>query len=353
MPPADLPQPTTPMDRERLRAEFINVTVDRSPDPRWHFKLNLRRATNIAPGGDTPPKVGDPFQSLALFQRTNPIADIEVFGLDLPAEVEPADWLDLWILRHGLEPVSSMPVATPAGVFGDVVCRWQTPQGEFAGRFAALRFAERIFLLAMRTPRANYAALADDFFAAMSSLLPLEVGPPTAPAEPRATALLSHPTKATVSLPGSYTLELNVSEPGRMSAYTGDQQPIAALPDDPAFGKLTFLLADLSLADHPGKAAGLYMEPLLRNPITLHGDEFVELPSAPEPFLQAWEITAPATLTPPDAKPVPCELRCRILAHERAWFVAGVIGPARHAGPIAWARNKRALDLVTSTVKFA
>jgi hypothetical protein len=348
----DLPHPQTPnIPREILRSEYINVTVDRSPDPRWRFKLNLHRSTNIAPGGDVPPTVAQPFQSLALFQRSEPLADLEVFGLELPAEVDPADWLDLWIQRHGLEPVSSKPMPTPAGNFGDVVCRWSTPQGEFAGRFVAMRFADRVFLLSMRTPRPLYAAMANAFFAAMSSFIPLELDPPNVTPEPRATATLPHPLPATVTLPASYVIEMSLNEPGQISAYNGDQQAIAAMPEDPAFGKLTFLLADLSLADHPGKAAGLYLGPLLQNPVTLHGDEFVELEVAPEPFLQAWEIVAPATLTPPNAEPIPCELRCRILAHERAWFVAGVLGPARHAGPIAWARNKRALDLVTSRVR--
>ena len=74
---------------------------------------------------------------------------------------------------------------------------------------------------------------------------------------------------------------------------------------------------------------------------------------APAPFLQAWQIVADATLAPPGAEPVRCELRCMILAHERAWLVAGVLGPARHDAPIAWARNKRVLDIVTSSVRFA
>jgi hypothetical protein len=350
MPSSDLPHPTTsgiPLDR--LRADYINVTVDRSPDPRWRFKLDLHRATRIAPGGDVRP---DPFQSLALFQRPDPLADFEVFGLDLPAEIDPADWLDLWIERHGLTPVSSKPMPTDGGVFGDVVCRWSTPEGEFAGRFATVRFAERLFLLALRGPRDSYVALANDFFAALSSFTPLEADPPGAIPEPRATVSFDDPIGATVGVPASYALELSLVERGKISAYTGDQQPLAALPEDPAFGKLTFLLADLSLADHPGKAAGLYLGPLLQNPVTLHGDEFVELETAPAPFLQAWQIVADATLTPPGEDPVPCELRCRILAHERGWLVAGVLGPARHAAPIAWARNKRALDIVTSSVAF-
>lgn len=351
MPPTDLPHPTTPgIPLERLRADYINVTVDRSPDPRWRFKLNLHRSTRIAPGGDVRP---DPFQSLALFQRPEPIADLEVFGLDLPVEVDPADWLDLWIERHGLTPVSSKPVPTDAGVFGDVVCRWSTPEGEFAGRFATLRFANRLFLLAMRGPRDSYVALADDFFTALSSFTPLEGDSSGAAPEPRTTVAFDGPVRATVTVPASYTMELSLAEPGQISAFTGDQQALASMPDDPSFGKLTFLLADLSLADHPGKAAGLYLGPLLQNPVTLHGDEFVELDAAPAPFLQAWQIVADATLTPPGADPVRCELRCMILAHERVWFVAGVLGPARHEAPIAWARNKRALDIVTSSVTIA
>jgi hypothetical protein len=351
MPPTDLPHPTTPgIPLAALRADYINVTVDRSPDPRWRFRLNLHRSTRIAPGGDVRP---DPFGSLALFQWPEPIADLEVFGLDLPVEVDAADWLDLWIERHGLTPVSSKPVPTDAGVFGDVICRWSTPEGEFGGRFATLRFANRLFLLAMRAPRDSYVALAEDFFTALSSFTPLDTDPPGSAPEPRTTLSFDGPLPATVTVPASYTMELSLAEPGQISAFTGDQQAIGSMPDDPSFGKLSFLLADLALADHPGKAAGLYLGPLLQNPVTLHGDEFVELETAPAPFLQAWQIVADATLTPSGAEPVRCELRCMILAHERAWFVAGVLGPARHEAPIAWARNKRALDIVTSTVAFA
>jgi len=106
------------------------------------------------------------------------------------SEIDPADWLDLWIRRHGLEPVSSKPMPTPAGTFGDVVCRWATPQGEFAGRFVAMRFGDRVFLLSMRTPRPYYAAMANGFFAAMSSFVPLELDVPGTTPEPHATPTL-------------------------------------------------------------------------------------------------------------------------------------------------------------------
>ncbi|HEY7117627.1 MAG TPA: hypothetical protein VH475_13645 [Tepidisphaeraceae bacterium] len=346
-----LPHPVSlNLSHETLEREYVNVTFDRIADPRWHFRLNLHRDTRVATSEPTPPTAEQPFQSLALFQRRQPVADLEIFGLHLPAEIDPGDWLDLWLEQHQLKTVSSKPTLTPSGLLGDCVCTWDTPQGPFAGRFSALRWSDRIFLLSLRTPRESYAAIADDYFAALGSFRPLEPEPDR-PAEPLQSASITTPVAATVTLPASYTLQLNFSEP-QITAFTADQQAIPAMPDDPAFGKLTLLLADHALADHPSKAAGLYLAPLLDNPITLHGDEFEQLDSAPPPFGQAWRLTASATFSPPDGQPVACELRCLVLWHDNAWFVAGVLGPTRHAAPIAWMRNKRALEIVTAGVIF-
>jgi len=336
--------------REALERDYHNVLVDRCVSPLWHFRLNLHKSTRIAPGGEMPPSRTAPFQTLALFQRPEPLADLEVFGLDLPVDVDPADWLALWLEQHGLKVESSTPVPTPRGVFGDCVCTWDTPDGPFAGRFVAMRWGRRLFLIAQRTPRANYEALADDYFAALSSFAPVEIDERALNAEGRQTLTLPTPIAASVSLPVSYAATMELSQE-QVTAFSAEQQAIAELPDDPTFGKLNFLLGDLSLADHPGKAAALYFKPLMENPITLGGDEFNEEP-APAPFLQSWLLTAPAVINQPDGQQVPYEVRCRVMAHGRAWFVAGVLGPARHIAPIAWMRNKRALDLVCTTVNI-
>ena len=346
---ADLPHPfQVNLPKEQLDRDYLNVLVDRSPDRAWHFKLNLHRATRIAPDGKVAPTVAEPFQTLALFQRPDPLADLEIFGLHLPVEVDTADWLDLWLARHKMNIVSSKPLSTQRGMLGDCVCTWDTPEGPFAGRFAALRWGSRVFLLTLRTPRRLYAAIADDFFLAAASFAPEEVDARRLNGESHQNVPIPAPLPATVTLPASYSIAMDVSNP-RLSAFGGDQQPIPALPDDPAFGKLSFLLAEASMADHPAKAAALYLDALLKNPITMGGDEFLQEPAA-APFEQSWLLITPATLTPTDGDPVPCELRCRVMSHPKAWFVAGVLGPARHAAPIAWMRNKRALELMTTSV---
>jgi hypothetical protein len=275
MTPTDLPHPFEhDIPRERLEREYLNVTIDRCPDSKWRFRLNLHRAMRVAPGGDVPPTAAAPFQTLVLLQRPQPLADVEIFGLDLPAEVHPADWLDLWLQRHGMVAVSSRPIATPRGNFGDAVCTWDTPDGPFAGRFAAMKWGRRTFLITLRAPRANYAAVAEDFFVALSSFVPLDVDEPNLLAEPVQVARIAAPITATVSLPVSYAMESDLADP-RVSAFGAEQQAIAAMPDDPAFGKLNFLVAQAALADHPAQAAALYLAALMPNPILLGGDEFL------------------------------------------------------------------------------
>jgi hypothetical protein len=346
----DFPHPVQiTIPNERLAAEYLNVTIDRCPDRNWQFTTNLHRTMRIAPGGDVVPTVAEPFQTLALLQRPDPIADFEIYGLHLPAEIDPADWLDLWLERHNLKTVSSKPIPTQRGVFGDCVCTWETPDGPFAGRFVAMRWGTRFFLITLRTPRHLYPAIADDFFLAAASFAPVQVNEQQLLAEPRHTVAIPSPIPSKTQMPASYALQTDLSDP-RISAFSGDQQSIPDLPNDPPFGKLTFILAEPALADHPAKAAALYLNPLMKNPIKIEGDEFVQESAIPAPFSQSWLMVTPATLTPPDAQPISCELRCRVLYHDKAWFIAGVLGPARNIGPIAWMRNKRAFDLASQSL---
>jgi hypothetical protein len=350
--PLGLPQPTQiNLPKDVLERDYLYVHVDRIPDPCWQFKLNLHRDTRISTEGGRVPTVAEPFQTLALFQRPDPLADIEIFGLNLPAEIDPADWLDLWLEKHGLSVASAKRLATPRGVLGDFVCTWDTAEGPFAGRFVTLRWGRRFFLLSLRTPRQLYPRIADDFFLAVASFGPVDVDERNLNAETHQIAPIGSPVEVKVSLPASYALKMEMSDE-QASGFNADQLPVADLPDDPAFGKLSFIVARRDLADHPAKAAGFYIDALLKNPVTLHESEFREEQGAPNGFQQSWLLVAPATLAPPGGEPTPVEVRCRVMVRDDAWFVAGTLGPARNAAPIAWMRNKRALDLVSTTATF-
>ena len=70
--------------------------------------------------------------------------------------------------------------------------------------------------------------------------------------------------------------------------------------------------------------------------------------SPPDRFEKAWLL---ATGVRRD-RSLPGVLRCRVLRHERAWVVLGLLGPREEDDPTAFAENLRALELATTTLRI-
>ena len=49
---------------------------------------------------------------------------------------------------------------------------------------------------------------------------------------------------------------------------------------------------------------------------------------------------------------LPGEVVCRVLRHERAWVLAGVLSPREEDDHDAWTENRRALAVLTSTLRI-
>src|SRR5579862_3872804 len=90
----------------QLQQDFMRVTMDRVPDPRWQFALVLRKnVTKIRPPeGLEAPDARQPVRSLGLLYREDVEADLEVFGVQCRFEVDPASWLETWLAFNGLSP---------------------------------------------------------------------------------------------------------------------------------------------------------------------------------------------------------------------------------------------------------
>jgi hypothetical protein len=116
--------------------------------------------------------------------------------------------------------------------------------------------------------------------------------------------------------------------------------------DDPEtlVGKLSFAVVARSAVKVPRAAAKAFLDVLKDNEFTIEEKDFEEEPSPPS-FHKSWILVANT-----ERKGKPGELRCRVMLHERAWVIAGVVGPRREGDPFAWMRNKRVLDVVTSTL---
>ncbi|MFK7740308.1 MAG: hypothetical protein AB8H80_08285 [Planctomycetota bacterium] len=117
---------------------------------------------------------------------------IEIDGHLLAESVRLPEWLDRWVAARGDRVVSSRPfhcagMSAATGeepeaaefkggpLCGDVLVHRGADHDLQIGRIATRRFGERVFVLQMFAPRANYAEQADGFVVARDSLLPIRL----------------------------------------------------------------------------------------------------------------------------------------------------------------------------------
>jgi hypothetical protein len=350
-----LPHPLTiTRSREDIARDFVTIAIDRCPDPRWHFKTAVHRASRLGPQGDVVPSPQHPFQTLALFNRQEPLCDIEVFGFLIPREFHPADWLDYYLQNQGLtvESKKPIPMSPQSGTCGDCVCTWDVPdQGPFAGRYVALKWDNRLFLLALRAPRDLYPQVAEDFFLAMANFQPADTTSPTPFAQPMIQVAGTAPIAWQTQLPNSWTVRPDATD-DKVSSFQAQCSPLANTPDQNPFGHLSFAMADRALATNPKDAAQKFIEAAAEMGATFENIWFAEQPT-PGGFKSAHLMTTPGQLTlQPDNRQVEVDFACRILEHEKAWFTAGLTSPRRTTAPVAWMHNKRSLDLLTQLLEL-
>lgn len=146
-----------------LAADYVDTAVTRGPDPTWHFRMQLPKAAHLAARAEQPPQ-------LATFHLGSTRSRLQVEGHELAAEVRLTEWLDRWLARRELAPLSSRPRLTGSGIMGDVLASWRTAAEEFVGRYATVRHGPCVFVVALQTPLEHYRRVASDFVIAVSTL---------------------------------------------------------------------------------------------------------------------------------------------------------------------------------------
>ncbi|MBI4953248.1 MAG: hypothetical protein HY908_14545 [Myxococcales bacterium] len=326
---------------------LVRLLIDRSPDPLWHFKIAMRHDWRLGPEGAAVPTT-DSMESLALFKHRDPEADVEVMGYVLPAEVDPADWLEVSLADQGKTVVSRKPVRLLAGVVGDVVATWDVEGEPFAGRFFASKWGPRLFVLALRARAADYPRFADDFFASIATFEAVDDSLGLF-AERVNFVAQQAPLPWKTAVPISWRIE--EEEPSadggeRGAAFQARQKPLEGDERD-FYGQLSFAVLERGLAERARDAANGYFRAVRDNGIVVGPHDFEE-ETPPKGFEHAWLATAPATHAGSSGV-----LFCRVLLHPRCWVVGGVLCPTRDADPMAWMRSKRALDIATYTLELS
>jgi len=362
----DLPQPITiSYTVEQLRELFIRVAVDMAPDPTWHYRIGLPVATKMRPHvGRVAPTVQAPIQSLGLFYREDAELDLEVIGVLLGRDIDPVHWLEMHLEFNRLSVVSMKQLPLAAGMVGDAVCEWTANGRAYAGRFVALKFGPKLFVVCCRASREMYARCAGDFFVSLAQFGPIDENLGLC-AEPLLNVSGPAPVPWRVYVPKSWEVTpeessgfqaaLSAPSPAEppvdscWSPFPGTSGPPApdAPPSDSYMGKMAFTLAPFTAAPTVEASRQAALESFREAGLEFEREEFEE--EAPQgPLEESALLVAPASL----AGYPGVELRCRVGRTHGLWVVAGIVGPARSANPFAWMQNKRTLDVVTGSLHF-
>jgi hypothetical protein len=342
-----LPHPTAlTRQKAEIQRDFLLIEQRGCSDPTWHFKIGVRRGSLAGPIGPEAPTSEEP-RSLALFHRDEPPASVEVIGVLLAREVDPADYLDCLLEAEGKTVVSRKPVKMLGGVIGDAVATWTVDGAAYAGRFFATKWGPRLFVLCFRTERRRYEALAEDFFVSISTFSVFDDSLGLF-AEKVLTVSNAVPIPWRAVVPESWVIKPEPDAGNRAASFQATQVPALPSPElNVLFGKLSFAVADRSEAKGGRAAANAYLEAVRDAGVNIEHDKFVEEETS-EPYEKSWLLITKAA----KGSNPPGELRCRVLMHKRVWVIAGVLGPTRETNALAWMQNKRTLDLVTSNLRL-
>ena len=339
----EFPHPTTAtLSREEVAAGFHRVVHESIPDGNWHFSLALPKTAQLGRQQPLTPSANGQLLSIAFFHLPQPQADIEIYGTPLDLEMDPADFLDLWLQTTGIITLSRKRIPSIGGAAGDVVVSWHTDGVEFAGRCFCLKFGSRLILVWCRCAAADYAALADTFFLAISTFrMATEAQGPLAQRVQFLTSAV--PTAWKLALPINWTPQQEPPAPRVAGFQAAWLQPDSG---QTILAKLSCAVVGPELATSANDAFTRAQRAFSQAGITFETPSTTSEPPL-NGYLAGWYRLAAAQVNQN-----PAEYRCRVLQHQAFWLVAAVLSPALHVSPPAWMHAKRVLDIVTSTVEL-
>jgi hypothetical protein len=333
----------TPRDPPEVLATAFVTVARGGPEPAWHHRVALPAGYSMEPETLAVPASDAPV-SLGRFRRDDPPTEIEVFGARLDREVDPADWLDASPLVADARVLSRLVEASPSGARGSIVA--SLGDGRVARVFAA-KWGARVLAVRCTTRADHYAALAEELTVTARSLEPADPSGGRF-AEPMRVESAETPIPWKASIPASWAVEpgggdedvaaFQATNLGRRGDPEEEEEPV---------GKLAFAVFARGALKRPREVASFYLDALADGGLRVQKDAFEEEP-APEPFDHAWILESPVARS----LCLPGEVRCRVMRHERVWVLAGLLSPRAEDDRAAWMQDKRALDVVTQTLRI-
>jgi hypothetical protein len=336
-----LPFPTRAQrSKAQIEQHFWRCDDRRCPDPAFHFSVMLPKTWNPLDTPVVPPAVGGPLVSLGVYRNATLVtAEVEVHACMLSREVAPAQWLDIYLNRLGVEVLARREVETEGGTVADILTRSPTGDEPVVTRWLAMKNHDHLFLLEGRALAPNYPSEAETIFLALTSVNLLN------PVNwPLAERLLSFSRR----FPGDFLLLYPESWELTEDPYNSEkvlQIKLVQRVEQVTVGTMVFATVAPATESDPQKIVDHFADDLRGGGMTLAALPLV--PDAPRlGFEKTWMMTAPAKFGP-----VATEVRVWMGKRADAWFFLGLFGPARAADDESWAVNTRAFEVVLRYLK--
>lgn len=322
--------------------DFKRLTYTRGDDPSTHFTVAVAEGWGLVDVPAIAPTPEDPLATVALLRRAGgPEAEIRVFAAHLPREIDPADWLVLYLERAGHKILQMRRLPSPTGEAGDALSLLAAGRENFAARSLAVKDGPRVYVVQGVVERGGYLKVADELLMAVSTFDLLN---PTREryAEPMRLYEVAAPLRCEFLFPESWVVLADAAPPPGGSSFS-----LVNVRGETWAGQFTFAAVPHGLELNQQGLVSNYVGQLRENGVEVESEEASPRP-APPAFRGMWTATFAARL-----EGEPLELYCCVLEHARAWLLLAMIGAHRATDAEARAINYRAFRLSLETLTLA
>ena len=277
--------------------------------------------------------------SIGLLRRVAvPEADLEVQLALLSREVNPADWLELYLQQGGHKTLRERRLQSPFGEVGDVLTKVIIDSKTYVERSMAIKDGPRLFLVQGRVGESGYPKVAEEFLIAFQTFA---LTNPSGEhfVEPMAIYKFDAPLAAKFLFPKSWNFK---EDPHPLPG--GTTFSLLNVRANQSFGQFTFAAIPRGTAEDHQKSAELYLHELRKNGITVP-DQKLEQGASPAGFQAIWESKLSG-----QKNGQKLDIQCCILEHQNAWLLFAVTGPDKETNVEAQMINSRACRVALETL---
>jgi hypothetical protein len=330
--------------REGLEREYKQTIFISAADPLYHFKLSMNKNWRVIdrpptfPSTDTENSQG----SIGLLRRIAvPQAEIEIFAVLIPREVDPADWLEAFIISLGQKIIDSRMVFSDFGIVGEYLSTATLDEKMFVYRTLGIKDANRILILQACVAADGYEKVKEEFLMAVKTF---ELINPTREkyAEPIQTHKMTQPINCEFLFPASW-----MKKEDKFAVPNGTSFSLVNQEKGVTIGQFALSALPHELEETYKGVFQNYVEQLKNSGFEIDAlDLKKQEPS--EPLVGMWESIFPIKK---DGNIF--EVRCCVIEHEQAWFLFTLFGPSKDFSREAQMINSRAFRLALETFKVS